>query len=271
MKKVSNRNLYLLAGCLLLVLLISCLSPFFLGDSITKVHLENALQAPNSQEWFGTDAVGRSVFARTLSGGIQTIVPAVGILLLVTLVGSFIGVTSALIGGKFDRAVFLFITAFQSLPSIVLVIAIVSLLGVGLQQTVIAIGITAWTKYAYITRSLTLRLKNEFYVQSAKMYGNSFWKTLKNYYVPSLFPQIVTTMTFNVSTIIMEIAGLSFVGLGAQAPSPEWGAMMNDGRTYIQEAPWIVAFPCIFLIGIILLVTKFGDALHTSVNKNNQS
>ena len=103
------------------------------------------------------------------------------------------------------------------------------------------------------------------------MYGNSFWKTLKNYYVPSLFPQIVTTMTFNVSTIIMEIAGLSFVGLGAQAPSPEWGAMMNDGRTYIQEAPWIVAFPCIFLIGIILLVTKFGDALQTCVNKNNQS
>ena len=69
----------------------------------------------------------------------------------------------------------------------------------------------------------------------------------------------------------MEIAGLSFVGLGAQAPSPEWGAMMNDGRTYIQEAPWIVAFPCIFLIGVILLITKFGDALHTSVNKNNQS
>lgn len=105
MKKVSNRKLYLLAGCILLVLLISCLSPFFLGDSITKVHLENALQAPNSKEWFGTDAVGRSVFARTLSGGVQTIVPAVGILLLVTLVGSFIGVTSALIGGKFDRAV----------------------------------------------------------------------------------------------------------------------------------------------------------------------
>lgn len=107
MKKVSHRNLYLLAGCLLLVLVVSCLSPIFLGDSITKVHLENALQAPNSQEWFGTDAVGRSVFARTLSGGVQTIVPAVGILLLVTLVGSLIGVTSALIGGKLDRATIL--------------------------------------------------------------------------------------------------------------------------------------------------------------------
>lgn len=75
-------------------------------------------------------------------------------------------------------------------------------------------------------------------------------------------------MTFNVSAIIMEIAGLSFVGLGAQAPSREWGAMMNDGRIYTKEAPWIVAFPCIFLIGIILFLTKFGDALHTSVNQN---
>lgn len=271
MKKVRKRNLYLFAGCILLVLMISCLSPLFFGDNITKVHLGNALQAPNSEEWFGTDAVGRSVFARTLSGGVQTIVPAVGILLFVTLVGSFIGMASALIGRKFDRAVFLVMTVFQSLPSIVLVIAIVSLLGVGLQQTIIAIGLTAWTKFAYITRSLTLRLKNEFYVQSAKMYGNNFWNTIKNYYVPSLFPQIITTMTFNVSTIIMEIAGLSFVGLGAQAPSPEWGAMMNDGRIYIQEAPWIVAFPCIFLIVIILLFTKFGEALQTSVNQNYQS
>ena len=99
------------------------------------------------------------------------------------------------------------------------------------------------------------------------MYGNSFWTTLKNYYFPSLFPQILTTMSFDISTIIMEIAGLSFVGLGAQAPSPEWGAMINDGRIYIQEAPWIVVFPCLLLILTILLFTKFGDALNSKYNR----
>ena len=108
--------------------------------------------------------------------------------------------------------------------------SIVSILGIGLQQTLIAICLTAWTKYAYLMRSMTMQLKNEPYIQSSKMYGNSFWTTLKNYYFPSLFPQILTTMSFDISTIIMEIAGLSFVGLGAQAPSPEWGAMINDGR-----------------------------------------
>lgn len=269
MDKKHNRKLLLLGSLILAALVLSLLAPRLLGDSLTKVNLQNALKAPNATEWFGTDALGRSVFARAMSGGAETVLPALSILLVVTTVGSFIGVTSAFIGGKVDQCILLVITAFQSFPSIILVIAIVGILGIGLQQTAIAICLTAWTKYAYLTRSMTLQLKNEPYIQSAKMYGNSFWSTLKNYYFPSLFPQMLTTMSFDISTIIMEIAGLSFVGLGAQAPSPEWGAMINDGRIYIQEAPWIVVFPCLLLILTILLFTKFGDALNSKYNRMN--
>ena len=269
MDKKINRKLLVLGSLIILALALSSLAPRLLGDSLTKVNLGQALQGPSSSEWFGTDALGRSVFARAVSGGAETVLPALMILMLIAAVGSFIGVTSAFIGGKFDQFILLVITAFQSFPSIILVIAIVSILGIGLQQTLIAICLTAWTKYAYLMRSMTLQLKNEPDIQSSKMYGNSFWTTLKNYYFPSLFPQILTTMSFDISTIIMEIAGLSFVGLGAQAPSPEWGAMINDGRIYIQEAPWIVVFPCILLILTILLFTKFGDALNSKYNRMN--
>ena len=267
MAKISNRKLLLLGSLIVAALILSSLAPRFFGDSLTKVNLQQALQAPSGAEWFGTDALGRSVFARALSGGAETVLPALTILLVVTAAGSLIGVISAFIGGKIDQFILLIITAFQSFPSIILVIAIVGILGIGLQQTAIAICLTAWTKYAYLTRSLTLQLKKEPYIQSAKMYGNGFWSTLKNYYFPSLFPQMLTTMSFDISTIIMEIAGLSFVGLGAQAPSPEWGAMINDGRIYIQEAPWIVIFPCLLLILTILLFTKFGEELNRKYNR----
>ena len=155
MDKKINRKLLILGGLIVLALLLSSLAPRLLGDSLTKVNLGQALQGPSSSEWFGTDALGRSVFARAVSGGAETVLPALMILMLIAAVGSFIGVTSAFIGGKFDQFILLVITAFQAFPSIILVIAIVSILGIGLQQTLIAICLTAWTKYAYLMRSMT--------------------------------------------------------------------------------------------------------------------
>lgn len=263
-----NRKLKVLGLIILAFLTILILAPFFVSESVTKVDLSQAFHAPNSKEWFGTDALGRSVFNRVLSGGVQTVLPSLFILLVVVSVGSFLGISSGLMGGKLDKLVLLVVTAFQAFPSIIFVIMLVGILGVGLEQTVLAVCMTNWAKYAYLSRSLTLQLKKEPYIQSAVMYGNGHLETIKNYYFPSLFPQILTTMIFDVSTTIMEIAGLSFIGLGAQVPSPEWGAMINDGRTYIQEAPWIVFFPCLMIIVTVLLFTRFGELLKESLNND---
>ncbi|MBS4749813.1 ABC transporter permease subunit [Granulicatella sp. zg-ZJ] len=266
MKRKMNHQLKIYGAIILLFIGILCIAAFVFGESVTKVNLAQAFHAPNSKEWFGTDALGRSVFERTLSGGIQTVIPSLFILFIVVTVGSFIGISSGLIGGKFDRTIFLIITAFQAFPAIIFVIMLVGILGVGLQQTVIAICMTNWAKYAYLTRILTLQLKEEPYIQSATMFGNEYLQTIRNYYLPSLFPQILTTAIFDVSNTIMEIAGLSFIGLGAQVPSPEWGAMINDGRAYIQEAPWIVVFPCLMIILTVLLFTRFGELLKQKLN-----
>ncbi|GGE34744.1 ABC transporter permease [Streptococcus himalayensis] len=265
MSQARHQRLKFLVLITIAFLAILCIAPLVFGENITKVDLTRAFQAPNAQEWFGTDALGRSVFQRTLSGGIQTVLPAILILMIVVTIGSFIGISSGLLGGRIDKAILLLITAFQAFPSIIFVIMLVGILGVGLEQTILAICITTWAKYAYLTRSMTLQLKKEPYIQSAVMYGNGFFQTMTHYYLPSLFPQILTTMMFDVSTVIMEIAGLSFIGLGAQVPSPEWGAMINDGRTYIQEAPWIVFFPCLMIILTVLLFARLGEILKQTV------
>lgn len=265
----QNKKLVVLSILVLLWLAIMYILPTFFTQSITKVDLLNVLQPPNATEWFGTDSLGRSVFARVMSGGRESIFSGLLVLFIVVTIGTLIGVTSGLIGGKFDQIILLVITAFQSFPAIVLVIAIVGILGIGLQQTIFAMCIVAWTKYAYLIRSITLQLKEESYIKAAKMYGNSFWSTIWNYYFPMIKPQILTTMSFDISFMIMEISGLSFIGLGAQVPSPEWGAMINDGRIYIREAPWIVLFPCIMLILTILLFTKFGEELKKHYNNEN--
>lgn len=265
-----NKKLFILSLVILVWLIVMYILPEFFKETITKVDLLNALQGPNQQEWFGTDALGRSVFARVMSGGRESIFSGLSVLCIIVVIGTLIGVTSGLIGGKFDQFILLVITAFQSFPAIILVIAIVSILGTGLQQTVLAMCMVAWTKYAYLTRAITQQLKEESFIKAAKMYGNTFWSTIFNYYFPMLKPQILTTMSFDVGIVIMEISGLSFIGLGAQVPSPEWGAMINDGRIYIREAPWIVIFPCIMLIVTVLLFTKFGEALKKHYNHENK-
>ncbi|MCK4026202.1 ABC transporter permease [Streptococcus iners] len=262
----GNKRLLILGFILLAWLVLMYVLPYFFTDSITKVDLGHALQGPSQSEWFGTDALGRSVFARVMSGGRESIFSGLLVLFTIVTIGSLIGISSGLVGGKVDQVILLIITAFQAFPAIVLVIAIVGILGVGLQQTVLAMCMVAWTKYAYLTRSITLQLKEESYIKSAKMYGNGFLATITNYYIPMIKPQILTTMSFDIGIVIMEISGLSFIGLGAQVPSPEWGTMINDGRIYIQEAPWIVIFPCIMLMITILLFTKFGDELKKHYN-----
>lgn len=266
---IQNRKPFTLAitvfCCFLLCLLIGWI---LFTPQATVVHLANSFTSPSSSEWFGTDALGRSVLARTMSGASETVFPSLLVLLLVSMTGTLIGLSSGFIGGKFDRFILMCISVFQAFPSIVFVIAIVGVLGAGLSQTLLAICLTHWTKYAIVSRSLTLQLKHEPYIEAALMYGNTRRQILTNYYLPSLIPHVLTTASVDLSAIIMEIAGLSFIGLGAQIPAAEWGAMMSDGKNYIQSAPWIVLFPCLALIFTILLFTWVSRLLKQSVEQS---
>ena len=231
------------------------------ADRANQVNLGHVLASPSHQALFGRDELGRDLLVRVFVGGAHTLIPSLLALFLVVLFGCLMGVFSVKFGGIVDRLVQVVITLFQAFPPIIFVIGIVGFLGLGIEQTLLAICLTSWTKYAYLVRSLLLDIKEEPYFRYADMFGNTFWSKIKLYYLPSVFPQVVTTMVYDLNTIIMEIAGMSFIGLGAQMPYAEWGAMINNGRSYLQIAPWIVAFPSLFLILFIGGVMYLGRLL----------
>lgn len=256
-----KRNIRWVLGCLIAFLVFLVLAQWFGSDQANRVDLLNVLAAPSRQALFGRDELGRDLLVRVFVGGAHTLFPSLIALILVVLFGCFMGVLSVRFGGIVDRFVQVAITLFQAFPPIIFVIGVVGFLGLGMEQTLLAICLTSWTKYAYLVRSLLLDIKEEPYFRYADMFGNTFWSKIKLYYLPSVFPQVVTTMVYDLNTIVMEIAGMSFIGLGAQMPYAEWGAMINNGRSYLQIAPWIVAFPSLFLILFIGGVMYLGRLL----------
>lgn len=256
-----KRNIRWVLGCLIAFLVFLVLAQWFGSDQANRVDLTNVLAAPSRQALFGRDELGRDLLVRVFVGGAHTLFPALLALILVVLFGCFMGVLSVRFGGIVDRFVQVAITLFQAFPPIIFVIGVVGFLGLGMEQTLLAICLTSWTKYAYLVRSLLFDSKEEPYFRYADMFGNTFWSKIKLYYLPSVFPQVVTTMVYDLNTIVMEIAGMSFIGLGAQMPYAEWGAMINNGRSYLQIAPWIVAFPSLFLILFIGGVMYLGRLL----------
>ena len=253
-----KRNIRWVLGCLIAFLVFLVLAQWFGSDQANRVDLPNVLAAPSRQALFGRDELGRDLLARVFVGGAHTLFPSLLALILVVLFGCFMGVLSVRFGGIVDRFVQVAITLFQAFPPIIFVIGVVGFLGLGMEQTLLAICLTSWTKYAYLVRSLLFDSKEEPYFRYADMFGNTFWSKIKLYYLPSVFPQVVTTMVYDLNTIVMEIAGMSFIGLGAQMPYAEWGAMINNGRSYLQIVPWIVAFPSLFLILFIGGVMYLG-------------
>ena len=256
-----KRNIRWVSLGLLAFLVFLAFAQWLGADRANQVNLGHVLASPSHQALFGRDELGRDLLVRVFVGGAHTLFPSLLALFLVVLFGCLMGVLSVKFGGIVDRLVQVVITLFQAFPPIIFVIGIVGFLGLGIEQTLLAICLTSWTKYAYLVRSLLLDIKEEPYFRYADMFGNTFWSKIKLYYLPSVFPQVVTTMVYDLNTIVMEIAGMSFIGLGAQMPYAEWGAMINNGRSYLQIAPWIVAFPSLFLILFIGGVMYLGRLL----------
>ena len=256
-----KRNIRWVSLGLLAFLVFLAFAQWLGADRANQVNLGHVLASPSHRALFGRDELGRDLLVRVFVGGAHTLFPSLLALFLVVLFGCLIGVLSVKFGGIVDRLVQVVITLFQAFPPIIFVIGIVGFLGLGIEQTLLAICLTSWTKYAYLVRSLLLDIKEEPYFRYADMFGNTFWSKIKLYYLPSVFPQVVTTMVYDLNTIVMEIAGMGFIGLGAQMPDAEWGAMINTGRSYLQTAPWIVAFPSLFLILFIGCVMVLGRLL----------
>lgn len=266
------RNPLTMAGAVVVValMLIALAAPWIATHDPLAQDLSGALQAPGSQHWFGTDEFGRDIFSRLIYGSRITLYIVALVTVVVGPIGLTVGVTSGYFGGWVDTAFMRVTDIFISFPSLVLALAFVAALGPGLDHAVIAIALTAWPPIARLARAETLSLRKADFVVVAQLQGASALRILVRHIVPMCLSSVVVRLTMNMATVILTAAGLGFLGLGAQAPLPEWGAMISEGRRYMMDSWWMVAIPGAAILLVSLAFNLLGDGLYDVLDPRSE-
>lgn len=228
--------------------------------------LTNTLSPPSAAHFFGTDELGRDIFSRLVSGARITL----SIIFLVTIVvgpiGLFMGTVAGYHGGRIDTILMRITDIFLSFPSLILSLAFVAALGPSLNNAIIAISLTAWPPIARLARAETLTFRSADYIAAARLQGASASRIIWRSIVPMCLPSVLIRLTLNMATVILTAAGLGFLGLGAQPPLPEWGAMIATGRRYMIDSWWLVTFPGLAILCVSLAFNLLGDGLRDALD-----
>lgn len=251
------------SGVVIVALLLICAiaAPWIATHDPLAQDLTRVLASPSSAHWFGTDEYGRDIFSRIVYGSRVTLYIIFLVTVIVGPVGLLIGTMSGYFGGWIDSTFMRITDIFISFPSLVLALAFVAALGPGLEHAVIAIALTAWPPVARLARAETLTFRHSDYVVAARLQGASSFRILFYYISLMCLPSLIVRLTMNMATVILTAAALGFLGLGAQPPLPEWGAMISTGRSYMLESWWLVAFPGAAIMLVSLAFNLLGDGL----------
>ena len=257
-----------LAGALVvaLLLLVALAAPWVATHNPLLQDLNAALQPPGAAHWFGTDEYGRDVFSRLVYGARTTLYIVALVTIVVGPVGLAVGAAAGYFGGWVDTVIMRVTDIFISFPSLVLALAFVAALGPGLEHAVIAIALTAWPPIARLARAETRTLRKADFVAAVQLQGASPLRILLRHIAPLCLSSVVVRLTMNMAGIILTAAGLGFLGLGAQPPSPEWGAMISAGRRYMMECWWLVAMPGAAIMLVSLAFNLLGDGLRDALD-----
>ena len=219
------------------------------------------LKAPSAEHLLGTDNYGRDILSRILAGGKTSIFAALFIILIAGSLGSLIGLLAGYYRGRMDAVLMRITDVFQAFPDIVLAIAVAGVLGGGLVNAMLALIVTTWTQYARIARSAAVAVKEETYIQAARLSGCTDTRILFGHILPNIAGPLIVTAVLHVSTMMMGLAGLSYLGIGVQIPAAEWGAMISEGQKYLQQAPWTALAPSAVMVAVMMVFNMFGDQL----------
>ncbi|SKC44588.1 ABC transporter permease [Okibacterium fritillariae] len=227
------------------------------------------LQAPSAAHWFGTDQVGRDVLSRVISGAQVSIPLALMLVIFAMLIGSVLGAIAGYFGKALDETIMRIADLVFAFPTIILAMVIAASLGPSLTNAVIAMLIVSWPAYARVTRSLVLGARNAEYVVAGRLLGNGPFTSLSKDVLPNVVSPVVVLATLDVGTAILLLSGLSFLGLGAVPPTPDWGAMVSDGVQNFSSW-WIAAFPGLAILTVVLAFNFLGDALRDALDPRSQ-
>lgn len=223
--------------------------------------LGNRLSAPTAEHWFGTDELGRDILSRILYGGRVTLGMVIAVVILVAPIGLFIGCIAGYFGGMVDTALMRVTDVFLAFPRLILALAFVAALKPGVESAVLAIALTAWPPYARLARAETMTLRKSDFIAAAKLTGALPFRIILRHIMPLCVPSVIVRITLDMSSIIITAASLGFLGMGAQPPSPEWGAMIATAKRFIFEQWWVATIPGIAIFLVSLAFNFLGDGL----------
>lgn len=267
------RNPLAMVGLAIIVVLlvVAALAPWLAPYSPLDGSLQNRLRPPSSAHWMGTDELGRDILSRVIHGARITLFIVVLVAIISAPLGLLIGTISGYYGGWVDRVMMGITDIFLSMPRLILALAFVAALGPGIENAVIAIAITAWPVYARIARAETLTFRTAEFIAAVQMQGASDARIITRHVIPLCLSSTIVRVTLDMAGIILTAAGLGFLGLGAQPPLPEWGAMISRGRAFILDQWWVATMPGFAIVIVSLGFCLFGDGLRDVLDPKGRS
>jgi peptide/nickel transport system permease protein len=268
---LRNRSATLGLALIALIVIVALIGPALAPYNPLIPSPLDRLKGPSSAHLFGTDSLGRDILSRVIYG--SRISLAIGLIsVTISLVpGTFLGLLAGYFGGKLDSLIMRFMDVLLAFPTILLAIFITAILGPSLPNTMIAVGIVYIPHYARIVRSSVLSLREQLFIQAIGHLGGSHGRIIRGHILPNSLPPIIVYATLGMGTAVLQAAALGFLGLGAQPPQPEWGAMLSEGRQYIQLAPHVAAFPGAAILFLVLGFNLFGDGLRDALDPSLRS
>ncbi len=263
-KQVRNNTklkLIVLSIFVLGLLIVAALASYLVPYDPYEQDLNNALQPPDRVHILGTDRYGRDLLSRVIMGAQTTIYSALFLVIFITVLGTAIGMVCGYYGGILDSVVMRIADIFLAFPGMVFAIAVAGVTGGGILNAIIALACISWPKFARLSRSQVIMMKNMDYIAAARLAGSGTGTIMIRHILPNIIGSVLITAVLDIGTMIMELAGLSFLGLGAASPTAEWGSMMSNGRSMIQTAPWVILAPGTAIFITVVLFNLLGDTV----------
>ena len=268
-KNRIRMKLILFAALAATLLLITIFAKYICPYDPYTQDLSQAMQPPSATHPMGTDTYGRDMLSRVLIGAQTSISSTFALVAIITVFGTIVGIFCGYYGGVVDSVMMRISDICLAFPGLVFAMAVAAILNGGVQNAVIALALISWPKYSRIARSQTLSMKSLPYMQAAQLAGDSALQMIFRHALPNIVGPILVTSMLDIGTMMMEIAGLSFLGLGAQPPVAEWGSMMSSGRSMLQTYPWIVLSPGLAIFVSVVIFNLLGDTIRDSMDPKN--
>lgn len=268
-KNRIRMKLIVFAGLAAALLLITIFAKYICPYDPYAQDLAQAMQPPSAAHLMGTDTYGRDMLSRVLIGAQTSISSTFALVAIITVFGTVVGIFCGYYGGIVDSVMMRISDVCLAFPGLVFAMAVAAILNGGVRNAVIALALISWPKYSRIARSQTLSIKNLPYMQASQLAGDSVLQMIFRHVLPNIAGPILVTSMLDIGTMMMEIAGLSFLGLGAQPPVAEWGSMMSSGRSMLQTYPWIVLSPGLAIFVSVVIFNLLGDTIRDYMDPKN--